>query len=186
MPIGSIFLGLALLFGVGLFITRPFWRPEPAPAESMTDLEALQAQKAMLLDEIRTLEFDHETGKMPDEIFQTRREKLVLQTADLLREIDRLAPVGEEPAGEPAAPSASGQPLATGSAVEESVRAEIEAAVAQLRRAQTQPEPAKTALAAVPAGNAAGSPPVTGQFCSQCGNPREGGDKFCAYCGHKF
>lgn len=200
MPIGSILLGLALLFGVGLFITRPLWLPKPSPAEPMTHRDALQAQKAVLLDEIRALDFDHETGKLPDEIYQPRREKLVRETADLLREVDQLGLAGEEPAGiAPAGVTEMLPPLEQNAEiirpVDENVLSEIEAAVAQLRLSQRQPEPAKTAPAQVPAatvaagklaGNVAGPPQASGRFCSQCGNSREAEDKFCAYCGHKF
>jgi hypothetical protein len=182
MPIGSILLGLALVFGVGLFVTRPFWLPKPAPAGPITRRKALQLQKAVLLDEIKALEFDYETGKMPEEIFQSQRERLVHQTAEILREIDQLDPAGDEPVVEPETPA----PAAPMAPVDESMRAEIEAAVAQLRLAQPSPEPVKIAPAVVAAGKANEAAPATGRFCSQCGNARETGDKFCAYCGHKF
>lgn len=186
MPIGSILLGLALLFGVGLFITRPFWMPERKAPAQMTRREILEAQKAVLLDEIKAVDFDYETGKIPAEVYQPRREFLVRQTADLLQEIDALGPAGEELVdagdGEMLVPAVEA-PQAP-APVDAAVIAEIEAAIARVRQVQTAPVTLVERPA--PAGETNGNLGPASRFCSQCGQARESGDKFCAYCGHQF
>lgn len=178
MSIGSLLLGATLLILVGLYLARPFLL-ENARFGRRTGLrQELLADKEGILAQIKVLEFDYETGTLPEEDYLQQRQQLVAEAAEVLKIIDELS--------EPSEVSPA-----------DGVEKEIEAAITRLRRrqpSQTTSAPVKAASqpAAVPqpvAVKTAEKPaPTNGQvkFCSQCGQPVEKGDNFCAYCGHKI
>ncbi len=168
MTIGSILLGLALLVGVGLFVTRPLFVRDPHRRRRMNEYQALQAQKEAVLVEIRALDFDYETGKVAEEEYQLQREAYVTEAAELLMQIDALneSYLETEPA---AAPERKARPADD----------EIEAAIAR-RRAKVAAASSKPKKAS-PDGRLA-----DGGFCPQCGQPADAGDRFCAHCGHQL
>lgn len=182
-PIGSLLLALALFLVVALFVVRPLLFAAPSAAQiARSKREQLQAEKEQILAQIRALDFDFETDKMPEAEYQQARERLLAAAAALLQQIDSLAP-------------AAGPEAAAGNGVDEveaaiaarrrqRVAADIEAAVAQ-RRAQTQ-SVAGRQPAAIVAGNGHGSERSGRAFCPQCGQPHDEGDRFCAYCGQKL
>lgn len=199
---GSILLGVALMLVVALFVGRPFLRGSGQQQEALSAREALLAQKEALLDQIRTLDFELETGKMPEEEYQRQRAPLLQEAASILKELDDLG--AEQPGNgatghmardveadiEAAIAAARGKRIETeraGTPVMPDNEMEIESAVRQLRRtasgngAAAKPRPQEAARSREAEGHKTG-----GRFCSQCGNPREAGDKFCAYCGARF
>lgn len=159
MSIASLLLGLALLLVVALFVLRPLLagasepaRPRGRSRAASAKRAALMAQKEGLLEEIRALEFDYETGKVPAEVYEVERARRVAAAAGILRQLDQM------PGGEP---SPEKRVLA-----QSRVSAEIEAAVARLRansngKAPAAPQP---------------------RYCPQCGQPTNPTDRFCAYC----
>jgi hypothetical protein len=156
----AILLALALLILVGVFVTRPLWlsRAVEDLDQPLSRQEALEAEKAALLDEIRALDFDYETGKIPEAVYQQQRQQTVQQAAAILQQLDELVETPTEaPAGIP-----------------EEIDREIEAAVARLRQTAAVPAPAGLV------------PAVSQRFCPQCGERRDAGDRFCAYCGNPF
>ncbi len=172
MAIGSILIGVALLVLVGLFIARPFLRA-PEGEAVLTEQQLLLEEKEHLLDQIQALDFDHETGKIPTEVHELQRARLMEQATAVLQAID----------------AADGAPVHTpalelddqvDTAVD--VDIEIEAAIARLRRqrSQVKPEPSASVTAA--------ATPTNGhtRFCPQCGTPTDPGDRFCAHCGHNL
>jgi hypothetical protein len=187
---------------VVLFVGRPFLRGNGEQQEALSAREALQAQKEALLDQIRTLDFELETGKMPEEEYQRQRAPLLQEAASVLKELDDLAAEqqGNGATGrlardvdadiEAAIAAARGTRIETdreGARVAPDNEMEIEAAVRQLRRTASgngvaaKPRPQEATRSQEAASHKTG-----GRFCSQCGNPREAGDKFCAYCGAHF
>ncbi len=150
---------------VGIFIARPFLRPQERPA-ALTEQEHLLLEKETLLDQIQALDFDHETGKLPTEVHALQREKLVEQATAVLQALDA---AGGDPGYVPDE-VAEERPSAAADI-------EIEVAIARLRQQRSQaPAPA----AAVPLSNG------HTRFCPQCGTPTDPGDKFCAHCGHNL
>jgi hypothetical protein len=169
MTIGTIFAGLALLILVGLILARPFLMSSgqrPRNGQARGPRQVLLAQKEALLRQVRELDFEHETGKLPDEVYQPQRAQLIAETTAVLQQLDDLAD------GELETPSEAPVP---------DVEAEIEAAVARLRQTR-----AKTTTAKATVTKAAGTTNGKGGFCPQCGQPVDRGDKFCATCGHKL
>ena len=153
MTIGSILLGAALLILVGVYLARPFLKKEDEAKRPLTQRERLLKEKEALLAEIQQTDFEFETGKIPADVHERERALLVAQAADVLQRIDEY----------------DAQP--------DPVDAEIEAAVARIRR-QEAPRTAVTPTA-VPANG-------KGKFCPQCGSPVDPGDKFCTNCGQKL
>ncbi len=160
MSIGSILLGLALLIVVGLVLAQPFLTPQEREVRPRSRKQQLLAQKEAVLEEIRLLDFDFDTGKIHEEAYQPQRDQLMAFATAVLKELDTL---GET------APS-------------DDVAAQIEAAVSRVRaQKQGLPEPAFAPVKAT-------AVPANGQtqFCPQCGVKVSAGDKFCAACGHKL
>jgi len=87
MEIASILLGLALLILVGLFVAKPFLT-DPAPKRPLSAKQQLIARKESLIHDLRALEFDHDTKKIPDDVYAFQREALVKETAAVLKQID--------------------------------------------------------------------------------------------------
>lgn len=172
MATGSILLGAALIIVVGLFLARPFLLSNAQYGRQKSRRQQLLAQKEAVLAQIQILEFDYETGTIPEQDFTQQRQQMVAEAAEILKRLDELA---ETPT------AASG----------DKITGEIEAAVSRLRRPAPAPAKAKAKVKAIPAPALATtqpSAPVNGRikFCSQCGKPVEKGDNFCAYCGHQI
>lgn len=168
MAIGSILLGVALFILVGLFVARPFLRAEDDEV-ALSERQLLLEEKEYLLDQIQALDFDHDTSKIPTELHELQRARLMEQATAVLQAIE----------------VAGGAPIHTpvvevDSAVD--VDIEIEAAIARLRRQRGQKKTAPSAPA--PATVATTNGHV--RFCPQCGTPTDPGDKFCANCGHNL
>jgi hypothetical protein len=184
MTIGSILLGLALLVLVVMYIARPLLaagmrsrrQTRPRTRPKTRNRQSLLAQKEALLAQIYTLDFDFETGKLPETDYQQQREALMSEATAVLKQLDEMD--GEIEAAAAAVPeqAASGR--------KSDPDAEIEAAVARLR--VTVP-----AVAAEVATEVVGEEPAragNGQakFCPQCGQPADPDDKFCAHCGYRL
>lgn len=160
MSIGSILLGFALLIIVGLVLAQPFLTPQEREVRPRSRKQQLLAQKEAVLEELRLLEFDYDTSKIPEETYQLQRDQLMAVATAVLKELDSL--------GEAAPP--------------DEVAAQIEAAISRVR-AQKQGLPE---AAPQPVKVTAVSANVQTQFCPQCGASVDTNDKFCAACGHKL
>lgn len=199
MSIGSIMLGVALLFVVALYVGRPFMGGQLRRRESLDEQQALLARKEVLLNRIRVLDFENETGKMPDEEYTQQRNLLLHEAAAVFKALDNLTPAGGDRRPQVAV-AGNGQAGAADREIEKAIAAlrqtthtseanapesgpddDIEAAV-QKMRAQDKP------VSATPDNGPAAGRASSGaaQFCPQCGNPRDANDKFCAFCGNHF
>jgi hypothetical protein len=154
MSIGSFLLGFALLIVIGLFLARPFLSPE-TKKDRLSRRQALLADKEVFLEQIQSLDFDYETGKMPEDVYQSQRAYLLTEAAAVMKKLDDMSSLPEL-----AAPDQRVVPMDD----------DIEAVIARYRRSAS---PAKAT------NGRAG-------FCTQCGQPRDVGDKFCAKCGQKL
>lgn len=162
MTPGSILLGLALILLVALYILRPFLAPSTHTTRPLTasQRQKLLARKEALLNRIRDLDFDHETGKIPAAEHQQQRLILLNEAAAILRQLDQSATAGSGTAPSP--------------------DDEIEAAIARLRQERTASPLPDRATTTTTARN--GHSQI--KFCPQCGKPTDPDDRFCAYCGH--
>ncbi len=90
MDIGSVFLILALLLLVGLYISRPlFERKAIAVSHEEHELSFLMAEKDRILNALQELEFDHALGKIPQADYPAQRAALLQHGADILRQLDK-------------------------------------------------------------------------------------------------
>lgn len=178
-PTGSILLGVALLLVVLLIVARPFFVAHFRRRGVLSERQALEAQKEVLVSQIRELDFDHETGKLPDDVYERERASLMVQAAALLQQIDRLQ-----------------SETAAGNGAPGDVDREIEEAVRRLRRvpvAEGESGPLTSAPVGVQKERGNGQPPTAegradgGEgSCPHCGNPREKADRYCAFCGQRL
>lgn len=184
MDLGSIFLILALLVLVGLFVSRPlFERQGQLPGALLTpqdqERSALMAERDRLLNALHELDFDYSLGKIPEGDYPGQRALLLQRGADVLRKLDGL----------------QADPL------EDDVEARIEAAIAA-RRAETRPAMGSDGEG-VKAGSAVSASVASPDdelevllanrrrerqekavgFCPQCGGPVQRSDRFCPKCG---
>ena len=84
----GLMAGMLLAFGALIYT---FW-PENAFASQRqkTRLDFLLERKEQLYENLRDLNFEYRAGKYPEEDFQTQRDLLETETAQLLTEIDHL------------------------------------------------------------------------------------------------
>lgn len=166
MTTGSILLGIALFLLVALFLARPFLQgTEGAARQKRRRMRQgrrarLQEEKEAILAEIRQLDFDHDTGKLPDEQHKVERAQLMAAAAEVLQQLDALSKTA---------------PAETAESTEKAVDLDkdIEAAIARRRRKGSAPK-------AAPAQNGGI------RFCPQCGRRVDAGDRFCATCGYNL
>jgi hypothetical protein len=184
MDIGSIFLILALLILVALFVSRPFFERSTVKANAMTvqeehDYSSLLAERDRILNALQELDFDHVLGKIPDEDYPAQRAFLLQKGTEVLKRLDAIQTPGTSESGD-------------------DLDARIEAAIAR-RRADTAGMEGGPGLQAV----VIAAPPVDpeddievmlanrrrqqkeklGGFCPQCGGTVRKSDRFCPKCG---
>ena len=94
MTTGSILLSIALFLVVALFVARPFILPRQKPPK-LTQRQILEAEKDALLAQIRALDFDAETEKQEQEIYQLERERLMQQATAVLQQLDETIDVDQ-------------------------------------------------------------------------------------------
>lgn len=86
MTPGSILLSLALFLAVLAYLLRPFFTP--AAKESRSQRFDLLAEKDALLAQIQTLDFEFETGKLPEAAYQQQRQELIERAALVLQRFE--------------------------------------------------------------------------------------------------
>jgi hypothetical protein len=145
-----IFL-LALLTLAGLYISRPLIVPHAGIPKPMTPRERLLAEKNALMARIRDLDFDVETGKIPQSEHQRLREPLLARAAVLLQEIDEIDSRLEKKIASRRVTTPAGRHSST------RIDDEIEAAVAQRRRGRFCTQCGQAAAA-------------EDRFCAACGS----------------
>lgn len=177
MDIGSIFLILAMLILVALFVSRPFLErgatgKSLASSQADHDFSALLAERDRVINALQELDFDFSLGKIPEEDYPGQRNFLLQKGADILRELD-------------------GMQVDTKSGDAE---ARIEAAIAA-RRADARRVNGRAAAAVVDVADAEDDLEVllanrrrsrqekSAGFCPQCGGPVQKSDRFCPKCG---
>ena len=166
MDIGSIFLILAVLVPVVIFVARPLMeRKATEVTEEEHHYYALLAERDRVLNALQELDFDHTLGKIPEEDYPRHRANLMRYGAEVLREIDEI----------------------DGTTAPHTVDDRIEAAV-QSRRAVAAPavdpdDELEALIANRRRSKKENGQPNMGGFCPQCGNCVQETDRFCPKCG---
>jgi rubrerythrin len=178
MDLGSLFLILALLVLVGIFISRPLFENQEAAPEFPTsnddhERSALLAERDRILNALQELDFDHALGKIPEEDYPGQRAYLLQRGADTLRKLDSFQ--------------------ADDSLEQEEVEARIEAAIAARRAERVPVARGVSSSVASPddelevmlANRRRARGDKAAGFCPQCGGPMQKSDRFCPRCGNK-
>jgi hypothetical protein len=169
MDLGAIFVLLALLVGVGLFLAAPLMRRMPRGfSQAGPEASSLLAERDRVINALQELDFDFKLGKIPEEDYPTQRTALLQRGAEILRRLDELQPegaFGRHPDSDASdrieQAAAAGRPDASGVAAE-LTDDRIESMLAARRAARS--------------GQSAG-------FCPHCGKPILVSDRFCPNCG---
>src|SRR5512143_1598448 len=93
MELTAIFFSLAVLILVGMYLYAPFMeRRARRVTEEEHELSALMAERDRVINSLQELDFDFKLGKVPEEDYPAQRASLLQKGADILRQIDALAP----------------------------------------------------------------------------------------------
>ena len=158
MELGSIFLVLAVLVVVGMYLYAPFMsRTRRMATNEMHETSALKAERDRVINSLQELDFDHNLGKIPAEDYPEQR-------AEILRQLDELEPIlssarDAESRIEKAAASKRADSSSTAAELNDD---DIEAMIAARRKQHKS--------------KSAG-------FCPSCGKPVLVSDSFCPSCG---
>jgi hypothetical protein len=165
MDIGSLFLILAVLIPVVIYIARPLMeRRATAVTAEEHEISALLAERDRVLNALQELEFDHILGKVPEEQYPTQRTNLMRYGAEILRQIDEYEGTPDEATVDDRIEAAIASRKATTTVIDPDD--ELEVMIATRRREQKSNGQSKT-----------------GGFCPQCGNCVQENDRFCPKCG---
>lgn len=170
MIIIPIILIALLIVGTFVFVLYPLieakeenWSFSKVSTTTQT-VDELSARRDAIYAALKDAEFDRETGKFAEEDYQIVRARYMKEAAQVLRQIDRLAPEAEA-----------------------ALDAEIERDVAELR-SDGEDGYSVDLVESVEADVAALIKRTAGTdehalACPDCGQPYQPGDVFCAACG---
>ena len=196
MDLGSIFLILALLILVGLFIGRPLFENsrivEKGQLPEDHDRSMLMAERDRILVALQELDFDFTLGKIPEEDYPQQRAFLLQKGADVLRALDALVTNqdGQDEQAEDRLEAAIA--LRRADAAKSAATAIIQNGVVNgngnstavgargMTAAITEPD---DELEAILANRKRMRSDKSAGFCSQCGAPVQKLDRFCPKCG---
>ncbi len=155
MDLAAILFLAALLLVVTLYLVTPLMgvRSQRAPEETQA-VSALLAERERLLNALQELDFDFQLGKVPADDYPVQRADLVRKGADILKQLDALAPTRPPAQTEPAASPRGEHAKLTDD--------DIESMLAARRKER------KTRSAG---------------FCPRCGKSVLATDQFCPHCG---
>ncbi|MBG7609515.1 MAG: zinc ribbon domain-containing protein [Anaerolineae bacterium] len=158
MDIGSIFLILAMMILVVLYISRPIIEGKAVQISvEEHDVSMLLAERDRVVNAINELEFDNILGKVPEDDYPSRRMALKQYGAKIMQQLDEISP--ESVAGSLIETDA---PQKGSSNKLPHMDDDLEILIAARRRARQE---------------------KTGGFCPQCGQTVQHSDRFCPKCG---
>ncbi len=165
MELTAIFFSLAVLILVGVYLYAPFMeRRARRVTQEEHELSALMAERDRVINSLQELDFDFNLGKIPEEDYPAQRASLLQRGAEILKQIDALAP----------------QPASA-----QDTEARLERAIAA-RRADAslaRVEVSDDDLEAMIASRRKGRTNKSAGFCPRCGKPVMVTDRFCPSCG---
>lgn len=165
MELGSLFLILAVLVVVGIYIYAPFTsRAKRARTSESHEVSALKAERDRVINSLQELDFDFKLGKIPAEDYPEQRAALLQKGSDILRKLDEISPVSASASNvEARIEKAAAAKRADSSAAESQISDDdLESMIATRRKEHKS--------------KSAG-------FCPKCGKPVLVTDKFCPSCG---
>ncbi len=171
MDLSAIFLLLAVLLVVILYVTQPLAARQHRNSESEPGLSALLAERERLLNALQELDFDYALGKIPTGDYPSQRTALVQRGADILRRMDAFSQ----------GLSSNGQQAAAEDGLEARIAARRGAKMQGSAASNISDEQLEDRIARR---RAAHKEKIAG-FCPRCGKPVVRTDVFCSGCGHR-
>lgn len=197
MDLGSIFLILALLVLVGLYVSRPLLERQSTTSFSDAPLSGdeherstLLAERDRILNALQELDFDYALGKIPEADYPLQRSALLRSGAQALRKLDAMQseqlveqdglqldniPAAEDRLEAAIAARRADASLAGAAQVIQGNGRKRAAAVAnpddEIERLLSDRRRSRQGKA--------------GGFCHKCGAPVQKSDRFCPKCGAK-
>lgn len=93
MNIGVVLLILAVVVVVVILIANPFLQnPKSLNLQPDQRQSSLLAEKERLLQSIQELEFDHQSGKIPDPLFENQRKLMMVEAAGVFEKLGKIQP----------------------------------------------------------------------------------------------
>ena len=173
MELGSIFLLLAVIVLVSLYLYTPFMARTRRVTEESYEVSALLAERDRVINSLQELDFDNNLGKIPADEYAPQRALLLQKGAEILRKLDELS-----------SPSPL-SPLPRG----EGDRGDAEARIEKEVSARLADSPAKAAelsdddIESMLAARRQQRKEKSAGFCPKCGKPVLVTDRFCPACG---
>ena len=165
MEIGSIFLVLAVLVVVGVYLYAPLTRRGRRMVTDNThEVSSLQAERDRVINSLQELDFDFNLGKIPAEDYPEQRAELLKKGSEILRQLDELEPI-------------------LSSARDAESRIEKAAAAKRADASSNAAELSDEELEAMIAARRKQHKSKSAGFCPSCGKPVLVADHFCPSCG---
>ena len=93
MEITAVFFVLAVLILVGIYLYAPFMSPKRRVTRKEShEVSSLMAERDRVINSLQELDFDFSLGKIPAEDYPEQRSELLQKGAQILKELDELAP----------------------------------------------------------------------------------------------
>ena len=165
MQLTAIFFTLAILILVGIYLYAPFMeRRARRVTEEEHELSSLLAERDRVINSLQELDFDFKLGKIPDDDYPAQRATLLQKGADILRQIDTIAP----------------QVTST-----QDADARLEKAIAARRAdgAVIRQEVTDDDIESMVVARRKGRKEKSSGFCPKCGKAVMVTDRFCPSCG---
>ena len=163
--IGSIFLILAVLIGVALYLAQPYLERRTRRMTSETrETSSLLAERDRVVNALQELDFDFKLNKIPAEDYPVQRAALLQKGADILKQLDAL------------------HLIEAVSSAEDRVEKAVAARRADSASAQVT-APDDDQIEAMIASRRSGRKEKSAGFCPRCGKPVLSSDRFCPSCG---
>jgi len=167
MELGSLFLILAVIVIVGVYLYAPFTsRARYTRKTESNEISVLKAERDRVINSLQELDFDFNLGKIPAGEYPDQRTSLLQKGGDILRKLDELAP----------APASA---LNAESRIEKATAAGRTDAGLKRAVSTVSDEDLESMIAARRKQN----PNKPAGFCPKCGKPVLVSDKFCPSCG---
>lgn len=165
MELGSIFLVLAVLVMVGIYLYAPFMsRGRRLSTDEMHEISAFKAERDRVINALQELDFDFKLGKIPAEDYPEQRAELLKKGSEILRKLDELEPV-------------------VSSARDVESRLEKAAAAKRADSSSSAAELTDEDIEAMIAARRKQHKSKSAGFCPSCGKPVLAADNFCPSCG---
>lgn len=101
------FIAFVLLMAVVYLILRPFIVPEEIAEDDLATIQ-LDIQKDRIIEAIREIDMDYQTGKLSDEDYDLLRSRYTAAAGEVIRRIDSDAAADAQAEPEKPEPSAKG------------------------------------------------------------------------------